>query len=100
MLVQAQAEKQRRKADSTKLSAEELKEEEEDKGISIDPKTYCKLGHFHLLLEDYHKGTILCVLCFIIKYKKICIYVNTRVNFFLFFFYSNVCISEVLFFKR
>lgn len=24
--------------------------------IDIDPKTYCKLGHFHLLLEDYAKG--------------------------------------------
>ncbi|KAK6618018.1 hypothetical protein RUM44_002460 [Polyplax serrata] len=26
------------------------------KEISIDPKTYCKLGHFHLLLEDYAKA--------------------------------------------
>lgn len=58
MLVQAQAEKQRRKADSMKVSAEETKDEDEDKGISIDPKTYCKLGHFHLLLEDYNKGRI------------------------------------------
>ncbi|XP_076662131.1 utx histone demethylase isoform X2 [Halictus rubicundus] len=56
MLVQAQAEKQRRKADSTKMNPDELKEDEEDKGISIDPKTYCKLGHFHLLLEDYSKA--------------------------------------------
>lgn len=24
--------------------------------ISIDPRTYCKLGHFHLLLEEYPKG--------------------------------------------
>lgn len=60
MLVQAQAEKQRRKADITKASSDESKENEaEDKGISIDPKTYCKLGHFHLLLEDYNKGTVL-----------------------------------------
>lgn len=56
MLVQAQAEKQRRKADSTKMNPDEPKDDEEDKGISIDPKTYCKLGHFHLLLEDYSKG--------------------------------------------
>lgn len=27
------------------------------KDINIDPRTYCKLGHFHLLLEDYAKGT-------------------------------------------
>lgn len=27
------------------------------KGINIDPRTYCKLGHFHLLLEDYPKGS-------------------------------------------
>ncbi|XP_043259049.1 histone demethylase UTY isoform X1 [Colletes gigas] len=56
MLVQAQAEKQRRKADSTKMNPDELKDDDEDKGISIDPKTYCKLGHFHLLLEDYSKA--------------------------------------------
>ncbi|XP_036143128.1 histone demethylase UTY isoform X2 [Monomorium pharaonis] len=57
MLVQAQAEKQRRKADSTKACPDDAKEnEDEDKGISIDPKTYCKLGHFHLLLEDYGKA--------------------------------------------
>lgn len=56
MLVQAQAENQRRKADSTKMNPDELKDDDEDKGISIDPKTYCKLGHFHLLLEDYSKA--------------------------------------------
>jgi len=27
-----------------------------EKEINIDPRTYCKLGHFHLLLEDYPKG--------------------------------------------
>lgn len=26
------------------------------KKISIDPKTWVKLGHFHLLLEEYRKG--------------------------------------------
>ncbi|KAJ1526725.1 hypothetical protein ONE63_008305 [Megalurothrips usitatus] len=36
---------------------------EADKDINIDPKTYCKLGHFHLLLEDYPKGTILLCDC-------------------------------------
>uniref|UniRef100_A0A182K039 TPR_REGION domain-containing protein n=1 Tax=Anopheles christyi TaxID=43041 RepID=A0A182K039_9DIPT len=29
---------------------------DDDKNINIDPKTYCKLGHFHLLLEDYEKA--------------------------------------------
>lgn len=24
--------------------------------IDIDPKTFCKLGHFHLLLGDFAKG--------------------------------------------
>lgn len=61
MLIQAQSEKQHRKADSTKANLDDLKDEmeddDEDKGISIDPKTYCKLGHFHLLLEDYTKGS-------------------------------------------
>jgi hypothetical protein len=32
------------------------KEDADEKPIDIDPKTYCKLGHFHLLLEDYSKG--------------------------------------------
>src|SRR5690349_13221710 len=32
------------------------KSEADEKVINIDPKTYCKLGHFHLLLEDYTKG--------------------------------------------
>lgn len=69
MIVQAQSEKQHRKADSTKMSVDEPKEnddddedddddDDDDRGISIDPKTYCKLGHFHLLLEDYNKGTL------------------------------------------
>lgn len=31
---------------------------EDEEEISIDPRTYCKLGHFHLLLEDYAKGTL------------------------------------------
>lgn len=30
--------------------------------INIDPRTYCKLGHFHLLLEDYPKGASLKIL--------------------------------------
>lgn len=28
------------------------------KQIQIDPKTWVKLGHFHLLLEEYAKGNI------------------------------------------
>lgn len=28
----------------------------ESEAINIDPRTYCKLGHFHLLLEDFPKG--------------------------------------------
>ncbi|KAJ9584544.1 hypothetical protein L9F63_021102, partial [Diploptera punctata] len=43
MLVQAQSQK-----DQQELSS--------GKEINIDPKTYCKLGHFHLLLEDYTKA--------------------------------------------
>lgn len=33
------------------------KDDPYSKDINIDPRTYCKLGHFHLLLEDYSKGT-------------------------------------------
>lgn len=32
------------------------KDDPYSKDINIDPRTYCKLGHFHLLLEDYAKG--------------------------------------------
>ena len=42
--------------------------EEEDlysKDISIDPRTYCKLGHFHLLMEDYPKGVNQSIIIFI-----------------------------------
>lgn len=34
------------------------KDDPYSKDINIDPRTYCKLGHFHLLLEDYAKGNI------------------------------------------
>lgn len=33
-----------------------LDDDETSQEINIDPRTYCKLGHFHLLLEDYAKG--------------------------------------------
>lgn len=36
----------------------EKTEDESSKAISIDSKTYCKLGHFHLLLENYSKGNL------------------------------------------
>jgi len=35
---------------------EDVKDVKSEKKIVIQPKTYCKLGHFHLLLEDYEKG--------------------------------------------
>lgn len=103
MLIQAQAEKQRLKADSIKESSEKSKEnKDEDNGISIDPKTYCKLGHFHLLLEDYNKGIASYM------YNKIFLIILNQtiynINLFIYninlFFYSNVCISEILFFKK
>ncbi|XP_034943384.1 histone demethylase UTY [Chelonus insularis] len=56
MLIQAQAEKQRRKIDGIRSTNCDSKNDEDDKVISIDPKTYCKLGHFHLLLENYSKA--------------------------------------------
>jgi histone demethylase len=56
MLVQAQSQKERNK----RLGLEDCGGGQPaitaGKDISIDPKTYCKLGHFHLLLEDYAKG--------------------------------------------
>lgn len=40
------------------------KDDPYSKDINIDPRTYCKLGHFHLLLEDYAKGIIFRFLLF------------------------------------
>lgn len=34
------------------------------KKICIDPKTWVKLGHFHLLLEEYRKGKIVAEVLF------------------------------------
>ncbi|XP_046672400.1 histone demethylase UTY isoform X2 [Homalodisca vitripennis] len=53
MLVQAQEQKQRNK---TLRKDENKSPESSSKDINIDPKTFCKLGHFHLLLEDYSKA--------------------------------------------
>lgn len=56
ILIQAQ----KQKTDGILL--EKPKNEEffdADKEINVDPKTYCKLGHFHLLLEEYAKGEFL-----------------------------------------
>lgn len=56
MLMQAQEEKERKK-ELGKDESSDIKE-----SVNIDPKTYCKLGHFHLLLEDYAKGKLFCLL--------------------------------------
>lgn len=42
--------------DDTKKS--ELNSDDLQSDFNIDPRTYCKLGHFHLLLEDFSKGLI------------------------------------------
>lgn len=44
--------------ESEEKPPEELvkKDEVDEQPIDIDPKTFCKLGHFHLLLEDYERG--------------------------------------------
>jgi len=36
--------------------------------VYIENKTFCKLGHFHLLLEDYEKGRIFCKICNLINH--------------------------------
>lgn len=42
--------------EESKPANEDEKKESDDLTIDIDPKTYCKLGHFHLLLGDFAKG--------------------------------------------
>jgi hypothetical protein len=59
MLVQAQRQKEQNKRVATEGCGGDQPEVIAGKEINIDPKTYCKLGHFHLLLEDYVKGIVL-----------------------------------------
>uniref|UniRef100_A0A1B0CHJ8 Uncharacterized protein n=3 Tax=Lutzomyia longipalpis TaxID=7200 RepID=A0A1B0CHJ8_LUTLO len=40
--------------DTTQKDTKDLSDASKD--INIDPRTYCKLGHFHLLLEQYPKA--------------------------------------------
>lgn len=42
--------------DGDEGDGDEEDDDDDQEEISIDPRTYCKLGHFHLLLEDYAKG--------------------------------------------
>lgn len=46
------------------------KDDRYSKDINIDPRTYCKLGHFHLLLEDYAKGKFLFLEIKVFKFQK------------------------------
>lgn len=61
------------KADVEMAESEAAKPETDERTINIDPKTYCKLGHFHLLLEDYAKG----------KCQKLHSYWNVSINSFI-----------------
>lgn len=56
--------------------------------INIDPRTYCKLGHFNLLLEDYAKGTI---------YINYCLFFHSFLCFRHFKFLEHVQQSSLLF---
>lgn len=79
-------------ANDKSIKVEEVSTTDDDdpysKDINIDPRTYCKLGHFHLLLEDYSKGK-----CFVF------VHLFGKNCFFLTLIYlsinSNVGISEV-----
>lgn len=68
---------------------------ESDKNINIDPKTYCKLGHFHLLLEDYPKGIYL----FAVKNIGTFIH-NQNVIIFFLFACSVIGLSAIFLFKK
>lgn len=50
MIIQAHRQK--------RAQLESGSDKENSKPISIDPKTWVKLGHFHLLLEEYEKGVL------------------------------------------
>lgn len=44
------------KVENNDSATEVVEADSHEKDLTIDPRTYCKLGHFHLLLEDYAKG--------------------------------------------
>lgn len=56
MLIQAQ--KQKKEGILIEKPEDDEENFDADKEINVDPKTYCKLGHFHLLLDDYEKGAM------------------------------------------
>ena len=82
MLIQSQKQKEFSKCEKPE------KQDAPGKEINIDPKTYCKLGHFHLLLEDYAKGKHS-------MFPKIFFYYTILLTIPLLFSY--VCLSKVLF---
>lgn len=41
---------------SSVTNTQNQSDSEKENEVHIDPKTYCKLGHFHLLLEEFDKG--------------------------------------------
>uniref|UniRef100_A0A336L122 CSON002556 protein n=1 Tax=Culicoides sonorensis TaxID=179676 RepID=A0A336L122_CULSO len=43
-------------SDKNTSKTEVAEADSREKVLRIDPRTYCKLGHFHLLLEDYPKA--------------------------------------------
>lgn len=80
------------------IKIEESETDKDDpysKDINIDPRTYCKLGHFHLLLEDFAKGKE--QFDIIRSYRKFSSFLNYN-NVDLSF--SNVSISEIFRFGK
>ena len=40
---------------------EVLEQQLKTQGKKVNPRIYCQLGHFHLLLEDFSKGMLIIV---------------------------------------
>jgi hypothetical protein len=55
MLIDAEKEKEMDPSPDDAFQVDTLITGDETR-TNIEPKTYCKLGHFHLLLDDYSKG--------------------------------------------
>lgn len=62
IIIRAQQEKEKRKLLAAKQDSQVGAQmtvpgaKDKEQQHILDPKTYCKLGHFHLLLEDYAKA--------------------------------------------
>lgn len=89
MLIEEQRQKDQEESPDAAFPIPMTPSSSEEKKIVIEPKTYCTLGHFNLLLEDYDKGMR------IINRNRMPYYVTLQIIFVL-YNYSFIRVSKIL----